>query len=138
MTEQLIIKLAIWLGAWLGTVALLVLIFLSINYRQTETHLVITLLGIPVRRIRIREIRHMGTDPKFWAERWYNTFSPLNRRLVIRRKSGLFARTLIITPRNPYQMMHDLEKAKEKLKAAEAPAAAAPSAALQSAAQTRR
>lgn len=119
MTEQLIIKLAIWVGAWLGTVAVLVLIFLSINYRITATRLIITLLGIPIRCIRIRDIRHMGTDSKFWAERYYNTFTPLNRRLVIRRRTGLLSRTLIITPRNPHQMMHDLQKAKELLKAAE-------------------
>ena len=61
----------------------------------------------------------MGTETKVWAERWYNTLSPVNRRLVIRRKSGLLFKTLIITPRNPYLLMHELEQAKERLKAAE-------------------
>jgi hypothetical protein len=119
MNEQLVIRIATYVGAWLGCIALLALLFFSINYRTTPTHLVITLLGIPVRRIRIREIRHMGTEPKVWAERWYNTFSPVNRRLVIRRKSGLFFKTLIITPRNPYLLMHELEQAKDRLKSAE-------------------
>ncbi|HAM71779.1 MAG TPA: hypothetical protein DCM86_09065 [Verrucomicrobiales bacterium] len=126
MNEQLMIKIAEYVGAWLGGVLLIVLLLFSINYRITETHLLITLFGLPIRRIKIRDIRHMGTETKGWAERWYNTLSPLNRRLVIRRKSGLLFKTMIITPRNPYLVMHDLEQAKQRLKAAEAGGAPRP------------
>lgn len=118
--EQLVLKIAMVVGVWLGSLLLVLMMFYSVSYKITEKHLVIRVLGIPIRWIRIRDIRHMGTDSKVWAERWYNTFSPLNRRLVIRRKKGLLCRTLIITPKNPYAVMNDLEKAKEKLKAEEA------------------
>ncbi len=120
MTEKELILVGTWVGAWLFAIVLLLAAVFSVNYRLNETHLMITVLGIPVRRIRIRDIRHMGTEPKIWAERWYNTLLPSSRRLVIRRKRGLVFRTLIITPKNPYIIMHDLEKAKERLKSMEA------------------
>lgn len=116
MTEQNALKLATILGIWIGGITLLALMFFSVNYRVTATRLWITIFGIPIRCIRIRDIRHMGTDPKVWAERWYNTLSPENRRLVIRRKHGILCRTMILTPKNPYVLMHELEKAKDKLK----------------------
>lgn len=119
MTEQSMVELATALGIWIGAIALLALVFFSINYRITKTRLLITILGIPIRSIRIRDIRHMGTEPKAWAERWYNTLTPANRRLVIRRKSGLLCKTVIVTPKNPYHLMHDLEKAKSRIKAEE-------------------
>lgn len=123
MTEQNAFKLATALGIWIGGVTVLALMFFSINYRVTAKRLWITILGIPIRCIRIRDIRHMGTDPKVWAERWYNTLSPDNRRLVIRRKHGILCRTMILTPKNPYVLMHELEKAKDKLKEEEKSAA---------------
>ena len=127
INEELIIKIAEYVGAWLGCLLLIVFLLFTINYRITETHLVITLLRIPIRWIRIRDIRHMGTEPKGWAERWYNTLAPLHRRLTIRRKSGIFFKTLVITPKNPYLVMHDLEAARRKLKAIEAESRARPS-----------
>ena len=119
MIDGTLIKLGIVLGAWLGLVFLALVLFYSTGYRLTPTHLVITVLRIPVRRIRIRDIRHMGTETRGWAERYYNTLSPVGRRLVIRRKHGLLSRTLIITPVNPFGLMHDIQAAKDKLKASE-------------------
>ena len=119
MNEQNIAKLTTGLGIWIGGLVLLAILFFSVNYRVTPTRLWITILGIPIRSIRIRDIRHMGTDPKLWAERWYNTLSPENRRLVIRRKHGILCRTMILTPKNPYVLMHELEQAKDVIKAGE-------------------
>ncbi len=125
MSEQALIKLAIWVGVWVGSLVVLFGLFFSIRYKLSATHLRITVLGIPVRWFRIRDIRQMTTEPKFWAERWYNTLTPEGRHLAIRRKHGLIWKTVILTPENPFVLMHELEKAKAKLKAAEGPKAVA-------------
>ncbi|MBI1842070.1 MAG: hypothetical protein HYR88_14625 [Verrucomicrobia bacterium] len=122
MSDPSSARLAMWVGGWLAGLLVAFLLIKSVNYRMTERHLVITLAGIPVRRIRIRDIRHMDTEPRGFAERWYNTLAPSRSRLVIHRRKGWPCRTLIITPKNPFGMMHELQKAKEKLKAAEASA----------------
>lgn len=122
MTDVTLWKMATVLGIWLGSLLVAMALFKSVGYRLTETHLLITVLGIPIRRIRIQDIRHMGFEPRGWAERWYNTFTPVGRRLVIRRRKGLVSKTLIITPQNPFGLMHDIQKAKDKLKPAKEPA----------------
>lgn len=118
--DPVFLRVAIGIGVWLGGLLLIYLLVKSVSYRVTETHLVIHLLWIPVRRISIREIRHMGTEHQGFSERWYNTFRPARTRLVIHRKRGWPSRILIITPKNTFVMMHDLQQAKDRLKAAEA------------------
>lgn len=117
--DPTIVRVILAIAIWLGLILLPYLLMKSVNYRLTESHLVITLMGIPVRRVRIRDIRHMDTDAHGVAERWYNTLSSSRARLVIHRKKGWPFRTIIITPKNPFGMMHDLQKAKEKNKATE-------------------
>lgn len=120
MFDQTLARLTTGVGLWLLFVALLAVLFHSINYRLTDRYLLITLVGIPIRWIRIRNIHQMNTSVVFWAERWYNTLSPVGRRLVIRHRGAWFFKTLIITPKSPHGLMLEIQKAKERLKALEA------------------
>jgi hypothetical protein len=60
----------------------------SIRYRITAKRLLVTWLGLPVRWIRLENIKHIGTRPGFWTERWPNVLFENGRTLVIRRKRG--------------------------------------------------
>jgi hypothetical protein len=98
--------MVLWiLGGVGGTCALVGLIFLSIRsitYRLTATHLKVTWFGVPLRRVRLDDIRHIGNKPVFLAESWASAPFTLGRLLVIRRKRGLF-RNFVITPVRPYE-----------------------------------
>ena len=83
----------------------------SIRYHVTSTHLKITWLGVPVRRIRLDDIKRVGTRPAVWAERWPSTLRNNGRLLVIRRRSG-WLRSLVITPKYPFEFRNELEQAR--------------------------
>ena len=83
----------------------------SIRYHVTPTHLKITWLGVPVRRIRLDDIKRVGTRPAVWAERWPSTLRNNGRLLVIRRRSG-WLRSLVITPKYPFEFRNELEQAR--------------------------
>ena len=83
----------------------------SIRYRVTATHLQVFWLGLPVRWVRLRDIKHIGNRPVFWAERWPNTLWDSRRMLVIRRRHGLF-KNLVITPKYPFEFKTTLEQAR--------------------------
>jgi hypothetical protein len=84
----------------------------SIRYRITAKRLLVTWLGLPVRWIRLENIKHIGTRPGFWTERWPNVLFENGRTLVIRRKRGL-VRSLLITPKYPFEFKASLELARE-------------------------
>jgi len=107
-------RLVLWILAGAGgTCALTGLVFLSIRaigYRLSPTHLKVTWFGIPVRRVRLDNIRHIGNKPVAWAERWGSAPLDPGRLLVIRRKRGLF-KNFVITPARPYEFRFSMFQA---------------------------
>jgi len=94
-----------------ATAGLLILSALTFRYRVTATHLLVTWLAIPIRRIRLEDIKRVGTRPIVWAERWPNSWDR-GRVLVIRRHTGWF-RNFVITPAFPFEFLNTLEKARK-------------------------
>jgi len=82
----------------------------TIRYRVTDRHLRISWLGIPMRWVRLENIKRVGNRPVLWAERWPSTLFDSRRMLVIRRRRGLF-RNLVITPQYPFEFKAALERA---------------------------
>lgn len=96
-----------------GLIALIVALLLiipSIRYRVTSRWLLISILGLPVRWVSLRNIRYITDHAKEFAESWPNTFSPHTRLLYIRKRRG-FIRTLKITPQKRFVFKAELEKA---------------------------
>lgn len=83
------------------------------DYRITQNYLEVTWLGIPIRKIRLSDIESVSKRRKRWAENWRNTWRPRHRRLVIRRKTGLF-KEFVITPAYRYEFRSQLETAVER------------------------
>lgn len=86
----------------------------TIRYHITATKLKVTWLGLPVRWIPLATIKHIGTRPEWWTERWPNVLFDNGRILVIRRRSGLF-KNFLITPKYPFQFKASLEQARESV-----------------------
>src|SRR5262245_44922450 len=68
------LKLVLTILAVFGMGGLFLLSSLTFRYWVTSTHLVISWLGLPVRRLRLQDIKRIGTRPVFWAERWPNSW----------------------------------------------------------------
>lgn len=83
------------------------------DYRITKNHLEVTWLGISIRKIRLSDIESVSKRRRRWAENWRNTWRPRHRRLVIRRKTGLF-KEFVITPAYRYEFRSQLEAAVER------------------------
>lgn len=90
-------------------VAYLVIIPL-IRYRITSRWLMITLFGLPLRWVSLRNIRFITDHCKEAAEHWPNTHNPKTRTLIIRKRRGLF-RNLLITPHKRFVFKAELERA---------------------------
>jgi hypothetical protein len=86
----------------------------TIRYHITGTHLKVTWLGLPVRWIPLGNIKHVGTRPEFWSERWPNVLFDTGRTLVIHRYDGWF-KSFLITPKYPFQFKASLEQARESV-----------------------
>jgi len=86
-----------------------------LRYRIAPPHLKITWLGLPLRQIRLDDIRSISIKPVSFAERWGNTIRSAGRLLVIRRRSG-WRKNLVITPRNRFMFRAELLKACERFK----------------------
>ena len=99
---------------WLTFVALMMGSIKLLNYKVTARHLVVTWCGIPVRRIRLDDIKFISTKPGKWAEKWYNTARTRNRLLVMHRRSGWF-KDFAISPRSPYVFKAELDRARRAL-----------------------
>jgi hypothetical protein len=97
----------------LATAGLLLLSASALTYHVTATHLKVTWLGVPVRRLRLEDIKRVGPRPVVWAERWPNCFDR-GRMLVIRRHTGLF-RNFVITPKFPFEFRNSIELARKAL-----------------------
>jgi hypothetical protein len=100
--------------AWFVFVALMMGSIKLLNYKVTARHLKVTWCGIPVRRLRLEDIKYISTKPGKWAEKWYNTSRPRNRLLVMHRRSGWF-KDFAITPRSPYVFKAELDRARRAL-----------------------
>jgi hypothetical protein len=104
---------------WLALAGAFVLIGLvfwlrtCLRYRITQKHLKVTLFGIPVRRVRLTNIESVGKSRNGWGEHWWNTWRPFRRKLVIRKRRGLF-KEIIITPRFRYEFKAELERAVQR------------------------
>lgn len=97
--------------------ALLFLLWLPtrIRYRVTARHLQVRIFGIPIRRLRLDNIRYVGTARIFLAEKWPNTWFPSHHRvLVIRKRRGLI-KNFVITPRHRYVVKGEIDRAREAL-----------------------
>lgn len=81
-----------------------------IRYRITAQWLLITLLGVPLRWVSLRNIRFISDHAKEACEPWPNTHSPKTRMLIVRKRRGLF-RNLMITPQKRFVFKAELEKA---------------------------
>lgn len=102
--------------SFVATVMVVLAIYRT-TYRVTETHLVIRVFGIPIRRIALQRIRRYVRERDALAELWVNSLMPGRRTLVIELKDGLF-RHVVISPRLPYVFRHELSEARRALKAA--------------------
>ncbi len=107
-------EVAIYSAVGLWLLAFLALSLVTIRYRITPRQLVITWLGLPVRWVRLHNIRRIRLHPVPWAERWYNRLTPGTRFLLIEKRSGVFCRHLAITPKNHLVFKADLEQARER------------------------
>src|SRR4051812_46294049 len=100
----------------LGFVTLVAWLSMQIHYRIGSKHLKVLLFGLCVRRIKLDEIRDLSKrDPGRFAERWYNTFHPSHRLLVVKRTKGL-RKNFVITPSHRYVFMADLQTAIDRVK----------------------
>jgi hypothetical protein len=98
------------LGALLCCGVIGLILFASINYGLTSSHLVVYCLGIPVRRFALKEMTSISKRRRFRAEFWVNTPSLKHRKLVIRRDRGIY-KEVVISPRYRYVFRKQLEEA---------------------------
>jgi hypothetical protein len=93
-----------------GSFLILLWLMMQIHYRIGRTHLKILLFSIPIRRIPLTDIESISKRPPRFAENWPNTLRSSHRLLAIRRTRGL-CKNLVITPKNRYVFMADLQHA---------------------------
>jgi hypothetical protein len=96
------------LGLWLMT---------QIRYRIGSRHLKIVLLGMVVRKIDLADIKRISKRPprRGLAEWWRSTFKTSHRVLTVQRYTGL-RKNVVITPRNRYVFLADLQNAVKRVK----------------------
>lgn len=88
----------------------------QIRYRVGSKYFVVSLLGIPIRKIAIEQIEYASKrEPDGFAERWYNTLSTSHRLLTIEKKSG-FPKYMCITPKNRYVILTEIKAAVRKIR----------------------
>ena len=115
MTEMSWIGIVCWSSLGLMLVVMVLLwARTQIAYRIGDRHLKMTLFGIVLRRIALKEIDRIGKRRTSWSENWGNTFHPSHRRLLLHRTRGLF-RYVQVTPLNRYIFRGELEEAKARL-----------------------
>jgi hypothetical protein len=86
-----------------------------LQFRIGSQHLKILFFGLPVRKIPLTDIKRISKRrPSRPAEYWYNTLQPGHRVLSIQRNSGV-RKFVVITPRNRYIFLADLQKAIQRL-----------------------
>jgi hypothetical protein len=102
-------------GGAFAFVVLILWMTTRLQYRIGSQHLKILLFGIPLRKIALADIKRISKRrPSRAAEYWYNTLQPGHRLLAIQRNSGL-RKFVVISPRNRYIFLADLQKAIQRL-----------------------
>jgi hypothetical protein len=87
-----------------------------IQYRIGSKHLKILCLGLILRRVDLADIKRISKrKPPGFAEYWYSTLRPKHRLLAIQRQSGI-RKYVVISPRNRYVFMADLQNAIKRVK----------------------
>ena len=98
-------------AAWLGLIALGVFLLLRINYRVGAKYFIVTLLGIPIRWVRLDNIRSIHPLHVRFSEKWHNKiFHKNDRILVIQKRRGLL-KHLEITPEQRFVFKAELDRA---------------------------
>jgi len=98
------------LGVLLGIFAFVWLVS-RVRYRIGSRHMKVFVLGVRLRRISLDSIESISKRAgDGWVERWWSTFHPKHRMLILRRRRGLF-RNVAITPRNRYVFKSELQRA---------------------------
>ena len=111
----------------LGSAVFLAFSVTTVRYQITARHLRVSWFGLPVRWVALEDIRHIGTRPVAWAERWPNVLFNSGRTLMIRRRRGL-CKNFLITPPYPYEFKTSLEQARDNyLKSKSTPTGRTPS-----------
>lgn len=119
MPQNRTVLLSVVVGGWFLLLGLLLLLLLTTRYRVSPRHLTVTVLGIPVRWIRLDDIRYMSTEPVRFAERWHNQLFPKPQTmLVIHRRHG-WVRKLVLTPHQRFALMAEISRARDALVASE-------------------
>ena len=110
-------KLIVFAAAGLMFFACFVLWLQSnIQYRIGRTHMKILCFRVVLRKIELTDIKRISKrKPSRFAEYWYNTIHPKHRMLVIQRHSGI-RKHVVISPRNRYVFMADLQNAIRRVK----------------------
>jgi hypothetical protein len=95
----------------LGVLVLLLWVRGQIRYRVSRHHLEINLFGLPLRRIKLVDIRRVAKRSAPWrCERWPNALFSHKRRLLVERASGS-PKYILITPEYRYEFKSELEQA---------------------------
>ena len=72
-------------------------------------------MRLPVRWLRLENIKYVGTAHVFFTEKWPNAWFPSHHRyLVIRKRRGLI-KNFTITPRHRYVVKGEIDRAREAL-----------------------
>ena len=95
---------------WIVVCGVLILFSTRLRYSIRRRHFRVTLFGVCLRRVALRNIESVSKRRSGWVEKWFNTLQPSHRVLYLRRRRGLF-RDFGITPRNRYAFRVELEKA---------------------------
>jgi hypothetical protein len=106
------------LGAGGPFVFIVILLWMMtrLQYRIGGQHLRILFFGVTLRKIPLSDIKRISKRrPGGTAEYWYNTLKPSHRLLSIQRNSGL-RKYIVISPRNRYIFLADLQNAVQRLK----------------------
>jgi hypothetical protein len=93
---------AVVVAAWLLLVLILLICLRSVSYRVGRKHLKILVAGVPVRRVRLDNIRNIHTRKVRCLERWHNMLFPTADRLVVIEKRRGLLKRILITPEQRY------------------------------------
>jgi hypothetical protein len=104
------------LGGSIAFVILVLWLMTKIHYRIGSKHLKILCLGVTLRKVDLTDIKRISKrKPSRMAEYWYSTLNPKHRLLAIQRYRGI-RKFVVITPRNRYIFLADLQNAIKRVK----------------------
>ena len=98
-------------AAWLLLIFVLLFLLGRVSYRVTRKHLQIRVLGVPVRRVRLDNIRNVHMRKVWCLEKWHNMLFPtMDRIVIIEKRRGLIKR-MLITPEQRYVFKSEMDRA---------------------------